>query len=137
MNRIVLIGRIGQNVEAREAGGQTVCSFSLATSERYTAKDGTRKEVTEWHSCSVWGQRAQNLAPHLTKGKLVAVTGSVHYRKAERDGVTGYYTDIRVDEVMFLSSPDRAPQPQPAPQPSQEFRRPQPKPAEDFGDLPF
>lgn len=141
MNKVTLIGRIGQNVEAKQVNNQSVASFSLATSEKYT-KDGERKELTEWHNCSLWGPRADKLAPYLTKGKQVAVTGSIHYRKVEKEGATGYYTDIRVDDLEFLSSGETKPQPQQVavghvnyPVSEQPFHRPQPQ--QDTDDLPF
>lgn len=117
MNKVILIGRIGQNCEPKDVNGQTLASFSLATSERYTDKNGNKQEITDWHNCSMWGIRAEKLAPYLTKGKLVAVTGSIHYREAEKDGVKTRYTDIRVDDLEFLSSGESKPQPAPQPQP--------------------
>ena len=107
MNKIFLIGRIGQNCEAREVSSRLVVSFSIATSERYNAKDGTKKEVTEWHKCSLWGDRAKALSPYLVKGKLVSVEGSVHYREVEKDGVKTRHTDIRVDNVELLGGGDK------------------------------
>lgn len=145
MNKVTLIGRIGQNVEAKQVNNQSVASFSLATSEKYTTKDGEKKELTEWHNCSLWGPRADKLAPYLTKGKQVAVTGSIHYRKVEKEGMTGHYADIRVDDLEFLSSGEAKPQqPQQVavghvnyPVSEQPFHRPQPQPQQDTDDLPF
>lgn len=149
MNKVFLIGRLGQNCEAREAGGQPLVSFSIATSETFKGKDGSKKEVTEWHNCTLWGTRATALAPFLVKGKLISVEGSVHYREAEKDGVKTRYTDIRVDNVELLGGgdkpakdPERVLEQAPAqPKATQQFHNPG-QPADLFpntytNDLPF
>lgn len=145
MNKILLVGRLGQNCEAREVNGQWLASFSIATSETYKAKDGNKKEVTEWHNCTLWGDRSKALAPYLVKGKLISVEGSIHYSKSEQNGVTRYYTDIRVDNVELLGGAESKPQPQQEqkvtvghvdyPVSSQPFHRPGAETQVD--DLPF
>ena len=59
MNKVTLIGRIGQNVEAKQVNSQSVASFSLATSEKYV-KEGEKKELTGWHNCSLWDPAPTN-----------------------------------------------------------------------------
>ena len=51
LNKVLLIGRLGKDPELRYTpDGTPVASFSLATSENWTDKNGTRQEVTEWHN---------------------------------------------------------------------------------------
>jgi single-strand DNA-binding protein len=48
MNIITLIGRVGGDPDYRSfPTGGAVISFSLATSEKWTSKDGEKKEKTE------------------------------------------------------------------------------------------
>jgi single-strand DNA-binding protein len=58
MNRVTLIGNLGQDPEIRstQSGGK-VASMSLATSESWTDKhSGERQERTEWHRIVVWNE---------------------------------------------------------------------------------
>ena len=50
MNKVILTGRLGADPTIRLAqNGTLVANLSLATNERYTAKDGTKVESPEWH----------------------------------------------------------------------------------------
>jgi len=104
MNKVTLIGRVGRDAELKTIGNGTMINFSLATSEKYTAKDGTRKENTEWHNCTMWGDRVTKIAQYITKGKQLAVNGSIHYREVEQDGKKLRYTDINVSDVEFIGN---------------------------------
>lgn len=104
MNKVMLLGRLGADAELKVmSGGKSVLKFSLATSEKYTDRDGNKQEKTEWHRCNLWGERAEKLAKYLTKGKQLLVEGSIQYGKYEKDGVTQYTTDIRVNNLEFIA----------------------------------
>jgi len=78
MNKIILIGRIGRDAELRYSpDGKAVCGFSMAVDDGYG-----EKKSTIWVRCSLWGDRADKLAPHLTKGKPVYVEGSLSHDDA-------------------------------------------------------
>lgn len=106
MNTCTLIGNLGKDAEVHVFGdGQAVLNFSVATSEKWTdKKSGEKKEKTEWHRCKYFTKGAANLAPYLTKGSKVAVTGAIQYGSFEKDGVKQYTTDIRVDRLELLGS---------------------------------
>jgi hypothetical protein len=55
LNKAMLIGYLGQDPELRHlpTSGQAVTSFSVATDESFTAKDGNRRERVE----SLWNDR--------------------------------------------------------------------------------
>jgi single-strand DNA-binding protein len=66
---------------------------------------GERK-TTQWVDCSIWGRRAEALAPHLTKGKQVVVSGEVTLREYEkRDGTRGAGLSVRVAEIDLVGGP--------------------------------
>ena len=49
-NFITLVGRLGADPDVKETiKGDNFASLSLATNERYKAKDGDYKEKTQWH----------------------------------------------------------------------------------------
>lgn len=98
MNKVILIGRLGQDPETRETKGGNVVSFSLATSKK---RDG--QDITEWHRISAWGKTGDNCARFLTKGSMVAIEGEIHTRSWEKNGEKRSSTEINAWTVEFLS----------------------------------
>ena len=104
LNKVILIGRLGKDPEYKENVGTGLCSFSIATGESYTDKDGKRVEKTEWHNIKVWGKVAELCSRYLSKGRLVCVEGKLQTTSYEKDGIKRYSTDIVASNVSFLSS---------------------------------
>lgn len=119
LNKIMLIGNLGQDPEIRTtANGTRVANFSLATSRRWTGQDGQPQEKTEWHRIVVWEQKfgrgggggegggmslVDIVERYLKKGEKAYVEGSIEYRQYEdKDGVTKYMTEIRAREILLL-----------------------------------
>jgi single-strand DNA-binding protein len=83
VNKVILVGNLGRDAEVKvTASGQSVASFSIATTETWT-KDGEKKEKTEWHRIVLWGRQADTLQPYLTKGKQIYVEGRLETRQWE------------------------------------------------------
>ena len=81
LNKIILIGRLGNNPEGRYTQkGRSVVSFSLATNESWKNKEGKQIEHTEWHSIVAWDQLADFAKESLFKGQLVCVEGCLRSR---------------------------------------------------------
>jgi single-strand DNA-binding protein len=74
MIKLVVSGRVGQDAEVKNVGDNTVCSFSVAHTEKVYG--ATSSEKTIWVTCSIWGERGIKLAPHIVKGTFVVVEGS-------------------------------------------------------------
>lgn len=106
MNKVMLIGRLGGDAELRNTnGGNSVASFSLATSEKWRDKQGEMQERTEWHKCVLWGKAADTLTQYLTKGKQVYVEGKSQTRQwQDKDGAIRYVTEVIVQQVELLGS---------------------------------
>lgn len=104
LNKVMLIGHLGQDPELRHTqGGTAVCNFSLATTERWKDKSGEKQERTEWHRCVAWGKPGEVLAKYLTKGSQVYIEGSLETKQWEdKDGNKRYTTEIKVRDFTFL-----------------------------------
>ena len=104
LNKVMLIGRLGRDAEFKTTqSGSELLSFSMATSEKYTDRDGEKKEKTEWHDCVLWGKRASTLSEYLTKGTQLFVEGSMETQKwKDKDGKDHRRTVIKVGEVKFI-----------------------------------
>jgi single-strand DNA-binding protein len=106
LNRVILIGRLGRDPENRQLNpGQSVTSFSVATSENWLDKQGQKQERTEWHRISVWGKLAELCQRYLKKGRLVYIEGRLQTREwTDKDGNKRTSTDIVANQVLFLES---------------------------------
>ncbi|HMN10955.1 MAG TPA: single-stranded DNA-binding protein [Bellilinea sp.] len=94
---IVVPGRLGKDAELRYfEDGSSVLNFSLATN--IVEK---KEKTTVWYNCSIFGKRGEALAPYLTKGTFVAVTGEHRPRQYEYNGETRTSEDVRVDRLEF------------------------------------
>jgi single-strand DNA-binding protein len=103
VNKVILVGNLGADPEVRyTAGGTAVCRLSVATSRRYTDKQGNRQEETAWHRVDVWGKMAETCAQYLSKGRQVYIEGRLKYGSYEKDGVKHYTTDIIAENMQFL-----------------------------------
>ncbi len=106
INKVILIGNLGQDPEMRYTGnGTPVCNMRLATTERYKDANGEMVERTEWHSIVAWARLAEICGEYLRKGSKVYFEGQLQTRSWEdRDGNTRYTTEIRAREMMMLDS---------------------------------
>lgn len=105
-NNVKLIGRLGQNPEIRTLDkGNKVATFSLATGDVYTDKQGNRKETTQWHNIVVWGNLASVAEKYLSKGKEVAIDGRLTYKNWEdKNGTKHTSTEIVAAELLLVGS---------------------------------
>ncbi len=104
LNKAMIIGNLGKDPEIRATpSGQSVATFSLATSEKFKNKSGELEERTEWHNIVLWGKLADIAGQYLTKGKSVFIEGRIHTRKWEgKDGHDRYTTEIVGDKIQML-----------------------------------
>lgn len=124
VNKVIILGHLGGDPEVRfTPGGQAVANFNVATSEKWTNKDGSKEERTEWHRIVVWGKLAELCGEYLRKGRKAYIEGSLQTRSYEKDGVTRYVTEIKASEVQFLDSKEGSGAP------AQQTQQSAPKPA--------
>ncbi len=110
MNSWSFIGRLGRDAEMRYSPkGDAILSFSVAVDSGY----GERKSTT-WPRCTIFGKRAESLAPYLLKGARVGITGEVTLREYETDSGKRQSLDVRVADVTLLSKAEKADAPAPA-----------------------
>ena len=98
MNRATLVGHAGGDPEIRKlASGEDMARFSLATTERFTRKDDTAGQSTEWHSIVAFGAAAEAVRTRVQKGDAVLVEGRIATRSwKDRAGIQRRSTEIVV-----------------------------------------
>jgi single-strand DNA-binding protein len=113
LNRVTIIGHLGQDPEVRQLpqSQQSVATFSVATDEGFTGKDGNRQERVQWHHIVVYGKLAESCGEYLKKGRQVYVEGRLHTRDYEdrNGGSRRYRTEIIARRVQFLGTKPEGP----------------------------
>lgn len=90
-NRVILIGRIGNDPELKESSeGKKYLRLSLAT---HSFRGGEQK-ATHWHRVVVFGSQAEVCAAYLRKGSSVLIEGMLEVRT---------YTDKEDRKVTAVS----------------------------------
>ena len=106
INKVIIIGRLGADPEVRQvSSGNSVATLSVATSEKWTDREGQAQERTEWHRVIAWGKLAEICGKFLAKGRQVYVEGRIQTRQWEdSQGQKRYTTEIVANTVQFLGS---------------------------------
>jgi single-strand DNA-binding protein len=106
LNRAQVIGYVGHDVEMRETkNGVAVVNLRIATDESYTNKEGEKVEQTEWHSTVFFGKLAEIVGEYVKKGTRILAEGPLRTRSwVDKEDVTRYTTEIRVDNMLMLGS---------------------------------
>lgn len=104
LKKVQLIGRLTKpDYRCTAASGTPVATFSLATSERRTDKDGKVKEFNEWYNIVTLKPLADSCHKNLTNGKLVFVKGKICTQKyQDKSGQDHYISEIVADQVKFV-----------------------------------
>lgn len=103
MQKLMIIGNLVRDPESRTTNsGSSVCSFTVAVNRRGKQAEG--QPEADFFRVSAWNKMGENCQKYLTKGKKVAVVGSVsvHTYQAQ-DGTTRASLEVFAQDVEFLS----------------------------------
>ncbi|WP_263433547.1 single-stranded DNA-binding protein [Vreelandella aquamarina] len=155
INKVILIGNLGQGPEVRfTTGGTAVATLNIATSDSWLDRSsGQRQERTEWHRVILFKKTAEIAQQYLRKGSKVYIEGRLQTRKwQDQSGQDRYTTEIVANDMQMLDSggQQQAPQQGGYQQPPQNQRpqhhsqqtsnhgAPDPAQYDDFNDeIPF
>ena len=107
VNKAIVVGNLGRDPEVRALpSGQSVVSFSVATTARFRNRNGEPQERTEWHNVVAFGRLADNCQRLLSKGRQVYIEGRLSTRQYQaKDGTgTRYRTEIVAQQLRLLGS---------------------------------
>jgi single-strand DNA-binding protein len=105
LNKVMLIGNVGSDPEIRAtSSGARVAKLSLATNRSWSDRSGQQQEKTEWHRLTFFGRLVDIVEQWVKKGDRLYVEGRIEYSQTETDGVTKYWTDIVIQEMVMLGS---------------------------------
>ncbi len=104
LNKIQLIGYVGKAPEVRTFdGGNKVANFTLATTKRYTDRNGQLVDATTWHNIQVNGKIADVAEKYVQKGDPIYVEGELTARTyVDRNNVERVIYEVRASQLQFL-----------------------------------
>lgn len=104
MNKVMLIGRLTADPELRQTqNGIASCQFTVAVNRKFADKN-TGERQADFIRCQAWRNTAEFISRYFTKGKMIAVEGSLRtgsYQDKNHPDVMHYTTDLMVDNVEF------------------------------------
>lgn len=108
INRVTISGNLTRDAELRQtASGMAVLGFSVAVNDRVKGEDGQWTDRPNFIDCSMFGTRAEKIAPYLSKGTKVTIAGKLRWSQWERDGQKRSKVEVIVDEIEFMSRQQR------------------------------
>ena len=104
LNKIMLIGNVGKAPEVRTFdGGNKVANFTLATTKRYTDRNGQLVDATTWHNIQVNGKIADVAEKYVQKGDPIYVEGELTARTyVDRNNVERVIYEVRASQLQLL-----------------------------------
>jgi len=106
LNKVMLIGNLGKDPEVRYLdNNKVVATFTIATNENYTDKNGEKRTETEWHRIEMWDQLAKIAEKYLKKGSQVYVEGRIRTENwRDKEGNERSDKKIRVSGLTLLGA---------------------------------
>lgn len=145
LNKVILIGRLGQNPEVRyiPQTERAVANFTLATNEKFYSPTTNESDIrVEWHKIVAWGKLAEFCEKFLVQGKQILIEGKLRTRNwQDKEGNKRYTTEIHAGNIVLLGKREdtAAPQNFGGEKEVSEFpsEKPSPEVPEDDDEVPF
>lgn len=116
LNKVTLIGYVGKNpVSGELKNGGKYARFSVATSEKYTDRDGNQQENTTWHNVVGFQPKSDRglasiIEAYVRSGSQVYIEGklvaSKPYTNEHGVQVQGY--EIVIQDLKLLGKKDKS-----------------------------
>lgn len=106
VNKVILLGNIGQDPEIKKFDSGSIARLSLATTDKgYTKSDGTQiPEKTEWHNLIFRNGLADVVEKYVKKGDKLYIEGKIRTRSYEdNNNNTRYVTEVFVENMEMLT----------------------------------
>ena len=106
INRVTLVGRLTRDPELRHLpSGTPVLQLGIAVNGRQRDDAGNWIDKPNFFDVKVFGNQAEVLAQHLSKGRRVGVDGRLDWSSWEaQDGSKRSKVEVISNQVQFLDS---------------------------------
>jgi single-strand DNA-binding protein len=106
INHVVIVGRLTRDPELRHLpSGTAVLQLGVAVNGRQRDDAGNWTDKPNFFDVKVFGNQAEMLANHLSKGRRIGVDGRLDWSSWEaQDGTKRTKVEIVANSVQFLDS---------------------------------
>lgn len=107
LNKVFLMGNLTRDPELRQAGGQQICAFGIATNRTYQTNRGETREDVCYVDIEAWGRTGEIVAQYCRKGSPLFVEGRLRYDQWD-DRETGRKRSrltVTAEGVQLLGGP--------------------------------
>ena len=101
MNKIIITGRLTHDPEVKQTtNGVAVVNITVAVDRPYSKN---QEKVTDFITVVAWHQTADFIGKYFSKGKPIAVVGSLQSRKwQDRNGNNNTAWEVQAESVEFV-----------------------------------
>lgn len=106
LNNCTFIGRVTRDAELSTVGakGTSLVKWGIANNTGFG-----QYERTNFFNCQMWGKQGEGIRQYLTKGKQVAVSGTLENQQwTGNDGVKHDSWVLTVDKITLLADSKNA-----------------------------
>ncbi|NLG06861.1 single-stranded DNA-binding protein, partial [Candidatus Peribacteria bacterium] len=104
VNKVILLGNVTRDPELKQTtGGQSVCTFGLATNRIWKDANGEKQSLAEYHNIVSWGGLAEFCGQYVQKGKPLFIEGYLKTRSWDGpEGTKIFRTEVVAENVVLL-----------------------------------
>lgn len=107
LNRVVLMGRLTADPELKKTTSDlSVLSFTAAVERNYS---GNKDKQTDFINCVAWRQTAEFISRYFSKGKMIALEGSIQIRNyTNKNDNKRQAVEVLVSQAYFQGTTHRS-----------------------------
>ncbi|MFH1443788.1 MAG: single-stranded DNA-binding protein [Candidatus Peregrinibacteria bacterium] len=104
VNKAILLGNVTRDPELKATtGGQSICTFGLATNRVWKDPKGEKQSLPEFHNVVAWGSLAEFCNQYIRKGKPLYIEGYLKTRSWDGpEGAKIFRTEIVAENVILI-----------------------------------
>lgn len=104
LNKVQLIGHVGNKPEVKNPDSIKVARFSLAIHESYRDKNGVKVENTDWLNIVAWHGLADIAEKYIKNGSKIYIEGKLKSRSWDNEkNQKRYTTEIIAENFILLN----------------------------------
>lgn len=111
MNKLTIIGNVGQQAQSKNVENGGLVTFSVGVSESRKNEQGEYETTrVDWFNCIIPTNKketADKLAGIITAGAKVGIHGKMQSHEYEKDGQKHIGWSVRVQEFEILTTKDK------------------------------
>lgn len=117
INRAIVSGNLTRDPNVRRTqSGLAIMELGIAVNDsRKNQQTGEWEEYPNYLDCVMMGDRAEKIAPMLSKGQKVCIEGKLHWSQWEKEGQKRSKVEIIIDQIEFMGRSGEGQSAQPEP----------------------